>query len=499
VASLGDGTVERSSPWRGRIAGFLVGAIPAFAFPAPSIWVLGFVGLVPWLVIVIAAPSRREAGWRTGYAGAGFFVALHHWLIPTVRPFFLVLGALLGVLWVPSGLIAWSLLHDRATPRRMLLAVWLVPTAWVLIEWLRSWDRLGGPWGLLGATQWKNRPVLALAELGGVWLVSLVLVAVNVSLAGAAAGWRGRSSRSTAIVLTLALAAGAWGYGWLQSDPSPAGTMTVAGVQTGVIHGPELRFDAHERLTRTLQPGDLDLIVWAESSIGIDLTASPEYLERLRLLAVEVDAPLLVNVDARRTGDRIYKSSTLVDASGISDRYDKMRLVPFGEYVPLRPALGWITAFTDAAGEDRGRGDGLVVMDVGGVGVGPLVCFESAFPDLSRHLARAGADVIVPQTATTTFQGSWAQAQHASLGAVRAVESGRPVIHAAVSGDSAVFTATGERLMWLSHDRTGTWRVTVPLVDGTTPYVRLGEWVPLLAIVSLGVAALAARPKEQRR
>lgn len=478
------------SRWLGRIAAFLTGAIPAFAFPAPSIWALGFVGLVPWLTIVTAAATRREAGWRTGYAGAGFFIALHHWLIPTVGPFVIMLGALLGALWVPSGLTAWWLLHDAAAPRRMLLAAWLVPAVWVFTEWLRSWERLGGPWGLLGATQWNNRHVLALAAAGGVWLVSAVLVALNVSIVGMVGGWRRRSLRLTGIALVVSLTTVAYGYGWLRSEPEPAGTITVAGVQPGVIHGPAVRFDAHERLTQTLRPGDVELIVWAESSVGLDLEASPEYLERLQLLSERLEAAVLVNVDARRTDGGIFKSSTLVDAAGIADRYDKMRLVPFGEYVPLRPLLGWIAAFTDAAAEDRGRGDELVVMKVGDVGIGPLVCFESAFPDLSRRLVRASADVIVLQTATTTFQGSWAQAQHAALGAVRAVESGRPVIHAAVSGDSAVFTAAGNRLVWLGHDTTGVWRVAVPLVEGTTPFVRSGGWVPFLAMASVAALAL---------
>jgi apolipoprotein N-acyltransferase len=155
-----------------------------------------------------------------------------------------------------------------------------------------------------------------------------------------------------------------------------------------------------------------------------------------------------------------------------------------------------VTRLTDAAAVDRHRGTRLAVLPAGKLSVGPLVCFESAFPDLARNLASDGADLVVVQTADTTFQGSWGLDQHASLSAVRAVESGRPVLQAALSGTSAAFDARGRRLAWAPGDWRGAGMVELPLSAERTPYARVGDVVPLacgVALVTGAVAALATR------
>jgi apolipoprotein N-acyltransferase len=209
---------------------------------------------------------------------------------------------------------------------------------------------------------------------------------------------------------------------------------------------------------------------------------------------------VLANVDAERAGEGgIYKSALLVGRDGVLGSYDKLRLVPFGEYVPLRPLLGWVTGFTDAAAVDRHRGARLAVLDAGGLAVGPLVCFESAFPDLARNLADRGADLVVVQTADTTFQGSWGLDQHASLSAVRAVEAGRPVLQAALSGTSAAFDARGRRLAWAPGSWRGAGTVELPLSAERTPYVRTGDVVPAACVLALAAGALVAARRRLSR
>ncbi|MGV9559974.1 apolipoprotein N-acyltransferase [Streptomyces sp. NPDC003522] len=490
-----------SSPWRRSALVAAAGALPVPAFPAPGLWWWAYAALVPWLLLARSAPTGRRAlydGWAGGF---GFMLSMHVWLLPSLHVFTLVLAALLGALWAPWGWLARRFLGGVPSRGRAGAALLVLPSGWLAVELVRSWQGLGGPWGVLGASQWQVEPALRLASVGGVWLLSLLVVAVNVALALLVAVPAHRVPAVAALVATAAVTSAAWMW---SPRPETGGRARVAVVQAGVVDGPERRFDREEQLTRRLVGQDVDLIVWGESSVGHDLADRPDLARRLTALSRATGAGILVNVDARRS-DRpgIYKSSVLIGPDGpTGDRYDKMRLVPFGEYVPARSLLGWATSVGKAAGEDRRRGTEQVVMDAGaGLRVGPLVCFETAFPDMSRRLVEDGTDILVGESSTSTFQNSWAPAQHASLGALRAAETGRPFVHATLTGVSAVYDASGGRLgPRLGTDASTAAVYEVPLADGVTPYVRFGDWaVDAALLVLLGLALVeggrAVRPR----
>src|ERR671912_259045 len=344
--------------WGARLAAPLLGAPLALAFPRPGWWWLALIGLVPVLLLAMAAPGGGEAAVRTWLGGTGFFLAVNAFLFPTVGPFMVPLAMLLAVTWLPMGWLAWALLGrpDRAGPRRLAAALVLVPSGFVVGEALRSWEGLGGPWGLLGASQWNAPALLSVAALGGVWGLSFLLVAVNLAVAAALRGQLPGPTRATAVVAAAALPLAALAFWSLRPAPSPAGTVRVAFVQPGVV--------------------------------GPHPAANPGDAARLAGTARAAGGPVLANVDAQRqAGGGIYKSALLVGEAGVLGSYDKMRLVPFGEYVPLRPLLGWVTRLTDAAAVDRHRGTHLAVLPAGKLSVGPLVCFQSALLYLDRHLA----------------------------------------------------------------------------------------------------------------
>lgn len=503
--------MRRASPWWRSGVAVVAGAPSALAFPSPSLWWLAYVALVPWMLLIRSAPTGRRAALDGWLGGLGFIIAVHHWLIPSLHVFIVVLAALLGLLWAPWGWLVRSTLGGAPSAGRVAVALAVVPSGWLMIELVRSWEGLGGPWGLLGASQWEVAPALRVASVGGVWLVSLLVVAVNTALTLLVAVDRARGAAAMGIVVCAVTVTSVWLWA---PEPHRSGQARIAVVQPGVVSGAdaaERRFARGEELTRTLAGQDLDLVVWGESSVGFDLAARPDLAARIAVLSRTVNAEILVNVDARSTDTTgragIFKRSVLVGPNGpTGDIYDKMRLVPFGEYIPARAALGWATSVGKAAGEDRIRGTRQAVMVLpgegrGGLRFGPLICFESAFPDMSRRLVSAGTQVLVAQSSTSTFQGSWAPEQHASLAALRAAETGRPMVHATLTGVSAVFGPDGGQVGGeVGTDRSTAAVFEVPLARGTTPYVRFGDW-PVhgaLALLAAFCAVEGARSLRRR-
>jgi apolipoprotein N-acyltransferase len=488
--------------WWTRAGALLCGALPALAFPKADAWWLGFVGLVPMMMLIRAAPSGREGTMRAWWAGAGFSLAAVYWLIPNIGPFELVIAFGLGGLVVLWGRIAWGLLHGRVGPLQLALSIVVLPSAWVAAEYVRSWSSLGGPWDVFGASQWNDIGFLSLASLGGVWLVSFGLVAVNSALACALVPTARTRVRAASVAAAVAVAAAGFGYGAARPDQSAPSSVTVAVVQPGLSKGPAQTVAAEEAYTYPLARSRPSVVIWGESSVGFDLQSDQGMLRRIESVSRAVHAEVLVNEDARHgAGSGIYKTALLVGPQGPVAYYNKMRLVPFGEYIPLRFALGWLDKITRAAAVNRQRGSSLVLMRPTGspAVIGPLVCFESTFPDMSRNLVSMGANLLVVQTSDSTFQQSWAPDQHASLAAVRAVESGRSTVQAALTGVTAVFDPEGRRLAWHGVSERGGYLVRVPLATGQTPFVRYGDWLPVTALSILFLAGLGEVLRRSRR
>jgi apolipoprotein N-acyltransferase len=477
-----------------RWAALVAGALPVLAFPAPNLEFLAWVALVPGLLIMRASPSAREAGVCGWWFGAGFIFAAHYWLLPNIGPALLLVAVVMGALWIPVAVSTWVLLRPPVSAARALAALVVVPSYWLVIEWIRSWQGFGGPWALLGASQWQHPAVLALAAVGGVWLVSFAIVAASAGVVILLTAGRIPVRAVGAAAAVVVIAAGPVAFA-LTPAPHPARFVTLTLVQPGIQHNRQIRVNASERISGGLGRLHPDLIVWGESSIADDLHTAPRLLARLEALSSTAGAQVLVNQDSPTPAGKT-KVAVLVGPSGIVATYTKTRLVPFGEYIPFRQQLGWLVKISRAAPTNMIPGTGAKVLQMTArdgrrVPLGVLICFESAFPDMSRADARRGAQLIVYQTSDSTFQGSWAPAQHASLGALRAAETGRPVVQAALTGVSAAYDAQGRLLasMGTAHRGLLTVRVGLTPAPVLTPFDRAGDVVPWIAI---GIALLAA-------
>jgi len=481
-----------------RYAALAAGALPALAFPAPNLEFVAWFGLVPGMLLLRASRSAREAAVRGWWFGTGFLLASLYWLAPNLGPGLLLVTAFIGALWSGFGVATRGLLRDLVTPRRAVAALAVVPSCWLVADWVRSWQGFGGPWAVYGASQWQHPAVLALAALGGVWLVSFALVAANTGILILLVARPVPARLIGAAGAAIAVAAGPVAFAFTSASPVSR-PVTVAVVQPGVVHNPKISVDASQRLSAGLHRDRPDLIVWGESSVAYDLSLSKyaPLRRQLQALSAADGAQLLVNQDSIAPNGDKSKVALLVGSNGIDGRYVKTRLVPFGEYIPFRQQLGWLTKISKAAPQNMIPGTGAHVLRVttrgGPVRIGVLICFESAFPDMSRVDTDQGAQLIVYQTSDSTWQAGWewVQAQHAALGALRAAETGRPALQAALTGDSAAFDARGRLLAWKGSEFRGVAvvRLGLPPVSARTLYDRLGDYVPWVAVV---IAALAA-------
>jgi apolipoprotein N-acyltransferase len=478
-----------------RWGALLAGALPLLAFPAPNLSVLAWFGLVPGLLLISRSPSGREAAVRGWWLGCGYFVAAMWWLAPEIGPAVLIVAVVFGVLMAPFGAVAWRLLRPPVSVRRALAALVVVPSFWLVTEWIRSWQALGGPWAVLGASQWQHPAVLALAAVGGVWLITFALVASNTGLLIALVATRPVVRLAGLAGALVAIAAGPIAFAL--AAPVPAGEpLTIALIQPGLTSGPAVRLERNERLTQALA-GRADLVVWGESSVGYDLPDHPALLTSIEHLSKKVGAEILVDQDAQNAAGAQSKQATLISSAGIQGSYVKTRLVPFGEYIPFRPVLGWLTHISRAAPRNVVPGIGARDLDAtlpggGRLRFGVLICFESAFPDMSRVDTDRGARLIIYQTSDSTFQRSWAPAQHAALSALRAAETGRPVVQAALTGDSVAFDPRGRVLAWAGTSYSGSLVVHLELPPASyrTLFDRFGDFVPWIAVAIAALAAL---------
>jgi apolipoprotein N-acyltransferase len=531
---------------------FAAGVLVILVFPAPSLSYLAWFGLVPAMVLFTRAATTKEAFARGWWFGAAYLIAMLYWMAPEIGPGLVLLGAVMGWMWSPFAVAVRRLLRPPVSWPRFAAALIVVPSCWLIPEWIRSYQGLGGPWDLYGASQWQHPAVLALAAVGGVWLVSVALVMANVAItavlgavfpaalapggtsvgsaapaapaapatpagsatpdappasaAPAAPAAPRRPALAIAGVAALIAAAGAGPLAFALTPPFPAvRSVTVAIVQPGVVHNTAQQVDASETLTAELSRGGTlggvkpDLIVWGESSIAEDLTlpSSSALLRRIEMLSAQDGAEILVSQDATPPGKGHEKWAVLVSPSGIKGIYVKTRLVPFGEYIPFRQQLGWLTSISKAASSNMVPGTGahlLHATDRAGnpLPIGVLICFESAFPDMSRVDADLGAQLIVYQSSTSTFQGTWGPDQHASLAAVRAAETGRPAVQAALTGDTVAFDARGRQLAWLdqSGHRVVTVRLALPAATARTFYDQAGDYVMWTGVAISALAAL---------
>jgi apolipoprotein N-acyltransferase len=262
----------------------------------------------------------------------------------------------------------------------------------------------------------------------------------------------------------------------------------------------------HLRLAGQIET-PVDLILLPESSLDADPRQDPYLDTALTSLAATKSADVLAGGNIPASGGRLsnavfhYRPEPAdpkePTGSGRTDElYSKRHLVPFGEYVPWRSALSYIEELQQVP-TDYEPGPGPTVFQTEDHRLGALVCFESAFGDLSRQYARLGADGLVVLTNNRSYRRSANSAQHLAMGQLRAAETGRPLLQAAISGLSAVVDHTGAVRAKTELFEPTVLTGEVTLYRGRTPYTSVGEWVPIASAVLLAGCFAAMRRRRR--
>ena len=479
-----------------RLAALALGLLLAGAF-IPYPWAfLAPLPLAGLFALTRRAPTAHAAFTLAFWGGAGFF-ALHLLWLPVsffdlfgplvVLPL-LVLPILLATFWgATAGLC-------RLTGRYTLIAL---PLAWVVMEYLRSLGVFGFTWGTLGYA-FLPTPIIQVADLGGVYLVSLLVAGSAAALAGLL------ERRWWPAVLMAVLLVIATGYGFTRPVP-PEPDQSVLLVQGAVnpldkASGRSLdELERYERLTmQGLESAEtpVDLVVWPEG-------ASPLPIEDARVQSIfaQFGTPAIVGAPSYRDG---YQNSAYGFDGEVTGSYSKIKLVPFGERFPLRDTLAFIyDPLFSAIGlpglVSATPGEAYRPLEVGRMSAATYICYESAFPQVARQMVRRGADVLVNISNDAWFGRTLGAEQHFQMGRVRAIETRRYLARAGNDGISAVVDPLGRVAERFPRGEQEAFVAEVGLSDVVTPYVRFGDWVVALSALLLAVVALASVFGQARR
>ena len=501
----------------------------ALAFPKFDVSFAAWVAFVP-LLYAIDGESHRNVflySWLQGFAcyvGSIYWVTitLHHFAdVPLVLAL-LPMMLLAAVIAFFTGAAVWAAAF--VTARRGISMVATLPIAWAAVEWIRTYFPIGFPWNLLGYTAYQNLTLIQFAEFTGVYGVSALIVLFNVVIY--VVFFRREAPRRQLVslgVLSILIAA-AWIFGSLRisqlESARPAGSLKFAMVQGDIPQSIkwdpnflESSFGVYIQQTEQAAQLGADLIVWPEAAAAFffqpteqypaAFAADAPYRQRLLQMAADINVPILFGAPALGQEEGrfgFYNRAYMVSDKGtVVAWYDKIQLVPFGEYVPLRSLLGAFVNRVVAGFGDMFPGEQQTIFDLKGAHLGVLICYESIFPNLSRMAVKDGAEILVNITNDAWYGESSAPYQLLAMAAMRTIETKVPLVRVANTGISAVIEPTGKITARTPLFQRGTEIERVEWRPRQTVYTMVGDLFAEICftLLALGLIAACLRPRRE--
>ncbi len=495
-------------PWIAAASG---GVLAFLGYVGFDQFYLEWICLVPVLWAISGQTPGRAflLGWVAGIVGHGGGFS---WIVTMLRQFadapwlVAVLGLLL--LAAANGLVfaVWAWATRLISRDAGWNAVWVAPVVWTGVE--KFWPQLFPNY--LGASQYKLSLVTQIADLTGILGVTFLVIYANATVYAVIERIRGRQQhpwRPAAVFAAVAatvLVYGAVRISMVDKAAASAGTLSVGLVQTnrgaGEKHVDQTLFlREHQEMSRELvaaQP--LDLIVWPESILGLDL-ATREGAVPPGLLG-DLRTPVLFGALLRldeRGERRIYNSAVLADKTGrIAGTYDKMVLVPFGEYIPFGDTFPWLYSWSPYSGRFW-RGENSEPLRLNGHALSVNICYEDIFPGHVRMLMQGGRDHRIPEAMFNLTNDSWygdtiQPLGHLVLASFRSIEHRRSLVRSTNTGISAIVDPVGRISQHTAQWKKASLAGRIPMMQGRTVYAAVGDWIgwvcAIIALLGIGRA-----------
>jgi apolipoprotein N-acyltransferase len=491
------------------------------SFPGFNFEFLAWFVFIP-LFFALKNQSRLRAFIIAYFIGVIFWSGTIYWLIHVT-----LLGTILLILYLALYFGIFGFLVSLVSGHWSLVTISAI---WVLLEYLRSHLLTGFPWALLGYSQYLNLSIIQIADITGAWGVSFLVVMVNVALYSVMSQELAVTSRKSGaitkikiLIIPVIVLLVVLGYGFYKLTTHNSKLTTGRSIKIAVIQGnipQEQKWQLDTKsfilkkylvLSHMAAKDRPNLIIWPEAALPVILEAEPLYYEEVFRFSQETSIPLLMGAVTLR-GNAYYNSAVLVDVdNGLAQRYDKLHLVPFGEYIPLRKVLPFLQTVVPIG--DIAPGKDYTVFSAyltSGIGhsvkskFSVLICFEDLFSELSRAFVKRGAYFLVNITNDAWYKKTFAAYQHFQASVFRAVENRVFLVRSANTGVSGFISPRGE-IVSLVRDQAG----KEIFVDGYKTqkieiykhplsfYTRFGDWFVLLCmfIVFYGIIIHYINPK----
>ncbi|MDD5281309.1 MAG: apolipoprotein N-acyltransferase [Candidatus Omnitrophica bacterium] len=425
----------------------LSASLLSLSFASFNLWLFAWVGFIP-LFIALENKSLRQAFIISFFCGVVFWSLTIYWLIHVTLLGQIVLILYLAVYFGVFGCVVY--LSRYFSPAAVLF---FIPSSWVLLEYLRSYLFTGFPWAQVGFSQYKNLPVIQIADVTGSWGVSFLVVLLNVGFYLALRKrLKAKISLICVCILFLSLA-----YGFYRLSYKPALCFNKEQLKVSVVQGnipQDLKWDNQAatgilnnyiELTRAAAKDNPDLVIWPEASVPViwgENVADGQFAQ-IFSLAGQLKINLLLGAVSRSGGD-YFNSALFINNLGQPERmYNKLHLVPFGEYIPFKSTFPFLQTIAPIGDIEPGRE---YVIFSHPVDFAVLICFEDLFPELSREFIKRGARFLVNITNDAWYKRSSAPYQHLAASVFRAVENHVYLIRSANTGISGFIDPFGRSL-----------------------------------------------------